>query len=292
MFTTEFLEYELALSEADNYFESAYDQFYIDAYEVYTMECASVVDSEDKANEIFTDMCESVIEAIAKFFAKLVTAIRGLYVKVKSKIQAKKRTKEMEKALQMLVEKAEKYKNDPEFKKTKIEIYPAINVYKIYHDFITTEIKLIEKLYSKEYNSVDEYVKACEVCNAELNEKANSLNLTLKDVQVIKCSVMQGLSFTQKELDNIEHIYELITKDYIGFIQNLEKLAVKEDDPTKVKDMKVMTGKCASTLNGGFAKIEELWLRNYKEVAKAVAAIGVGATVGVAIAKAASNSNK
>lgn len=292
MFTTEFLEYDLALKEADNYFESAYDQFYIDAYEVYTMECAGVVESEDKANEIFTVMCEGVVTAIAKFFAKLITAIQGMYIKIKSKIQAKKRTKEMEKALQNLVNKAEMCKNDPEFKKTKIEIYPAVNVYKIYHEFISTEIKLIEKLYSKEYDSVDEYMKACEVCNAELNKKCNELKLTLNDVQVIKCSVMQGLTFTRKELDNIEHIYELITKDYVGFVQNLEKLAIKEDDPTKVKDMKVMTGKCASTLNSGFAKIEELWLRNYKEVAKVVAALGVGATVGVAIAKAASRANK
>lgn len=289
MFEKEFLEYNLALNGANHEFESAYDQFYIKAYETYAMECAGVIETEEKADEIFTTACESVVDAITKFFVKIIAAIKGLYVRVKSRIQARKRTKNMEKALKELVTRADKLKNDPEFKSTKIEIYPAMDVYKIYHEYITSEIKLISKLYSKEYKSVDEYVDACKICNDELTQKGNELHMSLQDIKIIKCSVMQGLSFTQKEFDNIEHIYELVTKDYIGFIQNLEKLAIKEDDPTKIKDMKVMTGKCASTLNNGFSKIEENWLKNFKNVAKAIASIGVGATVGVAIAKAASS---
>lgn len=287
MFDAYFLEFDLNMKKADHIFETASDKLDVTALELYTLESAGMFESTEDPDEMFSESAEKFMDAIKAFFKKIKDAIKKLYLSVKDAIENAIRKHEMKKKLKEL---KDTIKNSQEMQKalgtSNSEITDTTKLYKAYCEYMDTMIKQTRQVYSKTYNSVDDYNDAIKKANDTLSEKADSLNMTISDKAMVSMKFGEAFKFTEKESDNIARLTEMYVKKWSSSTDELEKIVLAQDDASKISDLKSITSKANSIMSQGLRKIESSWQKNYKTIIATAAAVAsaagiVGGALGV-----------
>lgn len=280
MFDAYFLEFDLNMKKADHIFETASDKLDVTALELYTLESAGMFESAEDPDEMFSESAEKFMDAIKAFFRKIKDAIKKLYLSVKDAIENAIRKHEMKKKLKEL--KAT-IKTSQEMQKalgaSNSEINDTTKIYKTYCEYMDTLIKQTRQVYSKSYESIDDYNDAIKKANDTLAEKADSLNMTVSDKALVSMKFGEAFKFTEKESDNISKLTEMYVKKWTSSTDELEKIVLAQDDASKISDLKSMISKANSIMSQGLRKIESGWQKNYKTIITAAAAVASAAGV-------------
>lgn len=280
MFDAYFLEFDLNMKKADHIFETASDKLDVTALELYTLESAGMFESAEDPDEMFSESAEKFMDAIKAFFRKIKDAIKKLYLSVKDAIENAIRKHEMKKKLKEL--KAT-IKTSQEMQKalgaSNSEINDTTKIYKTYCEYMDTLIKQTRQVYSKSYESIDDYNDAIKKANDTLAEKADSLNMTVSDKALVSMKFGEAFKFTEKESDNISKLTEMYVKKWTSSTDELEKIVLAQDDASKISDLKSMISKANSIMSQGLRKIESGWQKNYKTIITAAAAVASAAGI-------------
>ena len=280
MFDAYFLEFDLNMKKADHIFETASDKLDVTALELYTLESAGMFESAEDPDEMFSESAEKFMDAIKAFFRKIKDAIKKLYLSVKDAIENAIRKHEMKKKLKEL--KAT-IKTSQEMQKalaaSNSEISDTTKIYKTYCEYMDTLIKQTRQVYSKSYDSIDDYNDAIKKANDTLAEKADSLNMTVSDKALVSMKFGEAFKFTEKESDNITKLTEMYVKKWTSSTDELEKIVLAQDDASKITDLKGMISKANSIMSQGLRKIESGWQKNYKTIIAAATAVASAAGI-------------
>lgn len=298
MFDAYFLEFDLDMKKADHIFETASDKLDISALEIYTLENSGMFESSEDPDEMFSESAGKFMEAIKAFFKKIKDSIKKLYLSIKDAIENAIRKHEMKKKLKEL---RDAIKSSKEMQKSlsssKSEISDTTKLYKAYCEYMDTVLKEIRKVYSKTYESIDEYTDAVEKSNAVIYDKADKLGMSVFDTEVVNMTFDKAFSFTEKESDNISKLTEMYMNKWLTSTDELEKIALSQDDASKISDIKGFISKCNSTMSQGLRNIQSSWQKNYKTIiataaaAASAAGVVIGGAIGIKAHKNAKNIN-
>ncbi len=273
MFNEYFLEFDVNLKRANHLFETAYDRLDVLALELYTLESASMMGMDEDPDAIFHEGVGSFVDAVKAFFAKIRDGIKKLYANIKDKIDNIIRKHELKKRIKAAKTQIAMQKGSASGKNEKSELINTAALYKAYTSYMNEYVKEVRKLYGKTYDSIDEYREAVAKSNKVIEAKFVSLGLDDVDAQIIKTDVISGLTFTDKEADNMGKIAQMMSKQLSEVTTELEKIAVTEDDASKISDVKSQTSKLNSQISSGLNKIVNGWSKNYKTILAVSAAV-------------------
>lgn len=295
MFDVYFLEFDLDIAKADHLFETASDKLDITAMELYTLESAGMLSGSEDPDEMFAEAAGKFVDAIKAFFQKIKDAIKKLYLSIKDAIENAIRKHNINKKMKEIREMVNSSKEIQKALGTSnSEITDTAGLYKAYSEYMKEMLKQTRQVYSKTYDSVDEYNVAIQKANDILSNKADSLNMTVSEKAMVSMKFGEAFKFTEKESNNIAKVTEMYIRQWITSMDEVEKVALAQDDASKVSDLKGMVSKQNSVMSQGLNKIKNGWSSNYKAVLAAVGAAvaATGTAVGVATVRARSKAKE
>lgn len=229
-----FMEYELNTMKADHMFESAFDTFAIKGAQIMYLESSM---DEDTQNDYLIQEAGKFVQAVKKFFQKLIDNARKLIHDISVKFAVDMESRKVNAKLKEL--KAKLAQEDYQYAASqKVECFNLKGYTKAYSQYINECVAQAKKLYSKEYDTVDEYNAAFEKMGEALTKKLEELKLDKYDSYVLEVGVVDAIRYTEDELKSMVSVTRAYEKAWTDAIKEYEKMATSTDNATAVSDIK------------------------------------------------------
>lgn len=259
-----FLEFDLDCQIANNLFETARDKFNVSITELTNLKNQGFFTESEDDDNVYIEAVGKYLDAIKKFFKKILDSIKALVQKVKDKIDIEMSKKEMNKKLKKLKEKLAEDKSI--LRNGKVKYFDTARYIKEYTKYINLSVSETKKLYSKEYKSYDEYLAARKKAEEKANKFFVDSHLHDKETFYINEEIQKVIQYTEKELASQKSIFDAFQRQWENGVNEFHNMAEKEDDESKINDIKQttssFTSKCASAfkriVNAPFEKIRTI----------------------------------
>lgn len=250
MFDEIILEFEVANMKNDNLFEAACSKLTIKAYELARFHDDNVF-TESEANNYFAEEVGKYTAAVKTYFETIIAKIKELIQKITLAIETEIAKKQINKKLKYLKKHMSKVKKS-KMDGSKIKIFDTIRYTRDYTKYINAAVESLKKVYNKEYENYDEFLKAVYKNDEELDKLAENLDLTYGDKYVLEVNIHDAYQYTVKEQECIDSLRKSFEETLLGGVKTLQSLAENEDDMTKIKHIKStvssLISKCTAAL--------------------------------------------
>ena len=246
MFDSIFKEFDVNLMKCDNIAESAYDIFKIKTGELTILANQGYfTESEIENGGVYVEAASEFMTKIKEFFKKIANAIKEFVEKLRNTLDAKmfaakinSQCKEIKKEL------AKNAVATAKLKGKKIPFFDGVKAYRAYTKYINVCAIENKKVYSREYDSWDDYVKAATEANNKIDESVEINDITtLDDYTSAAISVSFALQSCSELADSMAKVTELFFSDLTKYVNAMQDLAESEDDASKVHDIETETSK-------------------------------------------------
>lgn len=245
-----FMEYELNTMKAEHMFESTFDAFSLKSTQLLAME--STMDG-DEFNDIIIEEASKFVNSVKEFFEILIENARKLIRDVSTKfmidIESRSVNKRLKDMKRLLAEG--KYA----FTKEKVTSLSIKEYLKAYTSYINAHVAEYKKLYSKEYNSIDEYEDAYELANERLENKRIELKIDKVDTYMIAINAVDAIQLTETELKNMHEIQQGYSKMWESSLKEMRNIATSTDNASIIRDVKAGAHEISSVLSNGIRTI-------------------------------------
>lgn len=275
MFNTIMMEFELGLMENSNVMECAKDRFSIAAAEMANLKNRGYyVESSSDFDDSITVITESFIEKVKEFFKGLIQKVKDLVKSLEDKFKEKMVSREINKKMTAIKQRLADERME-DYLDVKIPYADTKAYMKAYKKYIDGVISNFRKVYTKEYKNYDEYDKAYANLVSE-NDKL-ALEFGIDDYERYEISV--GLDafyeYTKDELNSIKSINAAYKKMQEDYLAEMQKLAEKEDDMSKISDIQSQATKTTSKFGTVIRKVISSPLTKVTALAVAVGGVTV-----------------
>lgn len=265
MFDEIMMEYEISVMKNDDMFESALDKCKLDIIQMAMLESTGYR-SEDDEN-FYAEAGNEIVSKIKEWFDNIIKAIKKFIEDTTNAIEVEIANRNMRKKLKWVEEylKSE-YKKDAKLSNHKISIFDTANFVKAYKTYINEAVKVVKQTYGKTYNNIDEYSDAVIKGNKYLEDLYEKLNLSKEDVFMIDVNIVKAYEYSDKELANVKQIMNMLKEEYNKAIETYKDMAINEDDPSKVANIKAISSKESTRLTRALRKVSKSSVNNASKV--------------------------
>ena len=245
-----FMEYELNMLKAEHTFENTFDAFSLKSTQLLAME--STMDG-DEFNDIIIEEATKFVNSVKEFFETLIENARKLIRDVSTKfmidIESRSVNKRLKDMKRLLAEG--KYV----FTKEKVTSLSINEYLKAYTSYINAYVAEYKKLYSKEYDSIDEYEDAYKLADERLENKRIELKIDKEDTYMIAIGAVDAIQLTEAELKNMREIQQEYSKMWESSLKALRDIATSTDNASIIQDVKAGAHEISSVLSKGIRVI-------------------------------------
>jgi hypothetical protein len=256
MFNTIMMEFELGLMENSNVMECAKDRFSIAAAEMANLKNRGYyVESSSDFDDSITVITESFIEKVQEFFKGLIQKVKDLVKSLEDKFKEKMVSREINKKMTEIKQRLANKKTRMNMMDVKMPYTDTKAYMKAYKKYIDGGLSIFKKLYNKEYENYDEYAKAYAKLASETDKLALELGIDDYERYEIAVGVDTFYEYTKDEINSIKSINAAYKKMQEDYLVEMQKLAEKEDDISKISDIQSQATKTTSKFGTVIRKV-------------------------------------
>ena len=210
--------------------------------------------------EYLAEASRSVTEVLRQFFKKLKELVSVMYNKFHDKIYYEIRKYKIDHAQKELIMKRNHTPDD-------LVTYYRIDTHvKQYTEYLRTAEKYISGVFKSNHKNVDDYRNSYREAIQYMRDRAMSLEHDISHDDGKEISLGKALDKILTDTRNIARVEDDYVKLLNSLISELEKLALHEDDATKVSNMREFASVLTHRGTNGINFICTLWNKNIHTV--------------------------
>lgn len=244
-----FLEFDIDIMKANHIYEVASNAFDIKMNELMILESQGYFESGEDSDNMFMEDANKFLDSVKEFFKNLRDAISSLFMKLMDGLKLKMEEHEVNKKIK------DAKKNLAEIKASgndkKVKFFDTAKYMRNYTKFTNEYVKSIKELYSKEYKDLVEYENSMKRVEDKLEKLYKELDLDNEEAYIIMMNATNVVSFSDKELNNIEKLTRMLKDKALEEMNQMENLTDKEDDKAKIGHIKRFASKLSSVGSKG-----------------------------------------
>ena len=233
---TIFLEFNLNMQENEHLMESNYDAYIIPAYEMLTKyRNGTLEESADDVNETITLESAKFMESVKQFFENLIKTIEKLITDAVNSIKVKTEQLHMKARLAKFRKEMSKAREDALRKE--VDVIDGKRYLKNYATFMMFAISQAKSLFKKKFENVDDYSRELTDVAESISAKFEAFDLGSIDSYKTSMTIKEAIAMYDKEINSFYSVCKGYNNDWQQSMKELEQIASKEDDPSKVHDI-------------------------------------------------------
>lgn len=232
------------------------------AFENY-MDILMIENEESKLFGI-TESSNKYTEVIKSFFAKLVEMITDLYNRVKESIEYRLHKYQITSYL----EKIKQNKKDYECRDYNVKYLDIVKFDNIFMEFFKKVPSIIRDTFDKEFRSIEEYHSKCDSSKHTLMNEFVEIVEKRRNYKGKTVNIKWMVNVCISDCHNIIQMEDRISKMTNSILRYLENLALHEDDPSKLSNIRAFSSIFASKASWCLNCLHTMWNKNMTEVFK------------------------
>lgn len=245
-----FLEFEINSLKNDHMFESAVSKFDINVLELSMLANNGYIQESEEDGSIYEEAVGTFLQKVKEFFNNMIENIKNLVKDCVSKVQAKFVARDIEKKLSLV--KQSLAANKSIALKGKVSYFHTTAYIKEYDAYIKLVVTETKKLYNKEYKDFDEYNKARIAATQKIQKFFDSSLISTEEKCYIDSGINEFYKYSENEIKHWKTVVDAFQKTWVNAVNEMKDLALKEDDESKIQDIKSdasdLTAKCSKGL--------------------------------------------
>lgn len=238
---------DLEIQKIMNIYESCYQDICIASSENILMNFDSTYIEEDT---------KSFIETLKMFFKKLKELICTIYEKFKDKIYYSLRKYKVDNIKKELLMKRGCTENDD-------VTYRRIDIHiKAYMEYLNKAKNYVNSVFKSDHDNVDDYESEYMDAMKYIREHAMDMEYEIHNHSEKTISMKVALDNTIRDTKNIETVIDNYVNLLNSIIDDLEEIAIHEDDSSKVSNIREFTSVLTHRGTNGINLICSLWEKN------------------------------